>query len=453
MVSVKLSPIEITLTIHLSLSIDPSEQYPLAAFAEFLTNQHLESTLLEAVIESLDDMLVEAYCGEKHVDGNGDNRFQRSTTKTRTAVTTAGEHEFSLGYVKDTAARDDECEHFRPIEQLVDFDGKKRYQQDIAARTVDLATDLSYRDAVAHSQDLEKTPSKDTIRARVTEYGRKLTEFVSSRIDCTEADTVVPDGTNCYSQDDHREYHDVRITLAEDTETASRSLLDLSVNTSWDEIAQSLDTAEAITDDAKVVSDSEKGLVTAFETETRDHQLDLSHVPRTLGYKLWDDGALSLEDRKEIISEVSGELFHLKNSVEKHRPQEEYSAIRERIARTTERIEKTAWQLGQLSSPKAASYLREELDSMMTFAEDATDGFEVPWTSNPVERAMGEVAKRCKRDWMQWSEEGLEVLLQLRLTKYANPEHYDEFFDDLLQRSTHRKIRCSVSVTAKGGEL
>ncbi|GAA0457887.1 hypothetical protein GCM10008985_12540 [Halococcus dombrowskii] len=179
----------------------------------------------------------------------------------------------------------------------------------------------------------------------------------------------------------------------------------------------------------------------------------MSHVPRTLGYKLWDDGALSLEDRNEIISEVSGELFHLKNSVEKHRPQEEYSAIRERIARTKERIGKTAWQLEQLSSPKAASYLRGGLDSMVTFAEDAIDGFEVPWTSNPVERAMGEVAKRCKRDWMQWSEEGLDTLLQLSLTKYANPEYYREFFDEFLQRSTHEKIRCSVSVTTNGGEL
>src|SRR5699024_6296665 len=54
----------------------------------------------------------------------------------------------------------------------------------------------------------------------------------------------------------------------------------------------------------KVVNDSEKSLVTAFQTETRDHQLDLSHVPRTLGYKLWDDGALALADRKGIISEV-----------------------------------------------------------------------------------------------------------------------------------------------------
>jgi hypothetical protein len=287
----------------------------------------------------------------------------------------------------------------------------------------------------------------------VIDCGRKLTEFVSSRIGGSEEETVIPDGTNCYSQDEDREDHDVRVTLAEDTDTASRSLLDVSVNTPWNEIADSLDTAEVITDDATVVSDFQNSLVTAFEVENRDHQLDLSHVPRTLGYKLWDDGAFSLEDRKEIISEVSGELFHLKNSVEKHRPQEEYSAIRERIARTKERVEKTAWQLEQLSSPKAASYLRRGLDSMVRFAEDATDGFEVPWTSNPVERAMGEVAKRCKRDWMQWSEEGLDALLQLSLTKYANPDYYHEFLDEFLQRSVHRKIRCSVSVTASGGEL
>jgi hypothetical protein len=119
------SPIEVTVTIHFVLTIDPTEQYPLAAFAEFLTEQRLESTLFEAIIESLNDVLVEAYCGERHAQGNGTNRFQRSTTKTRTAVTPVGEHEFSLGYLKDTAATDDETAHFCPIEQFVDFNGKK----------------------------------------------------------------------------------------------------------------------------------------------------------------------------------------------------------------------------------------------------------------------------------------------------------------------------------------
>lgn len=160
---------------------------------------------------------------------------------------------------------------------------------------------------------------------------------------------------------------------------------------------------------------SRTALLRQFETNTRDHQLNLSYILCTLGYKLWNDGALSLVDRQEIILEVAGELFYLKNSVERHQPEEEYSAIRELIAQTKYRMEKTAWQLEQLSSPKASSYLRGGLDSIVMFAEEATDRVEVLWMLNPVERVMGEVAKRCKRGWIQWSEEGLDTLLQLAL--------------------------------------
>jgi hypothetical protein len=49
------SPIEVTVTIHFVLTVDPIEQYPLAAFAEFLPEQRLESTLLEAIIERTAD--------------------------------------------------------------------------------------------------------------------------------------------------------------------------------------------------------------------------------------------------------------------------------------------------------------------------------------------------------------------------------------------------------------
>jgi len=120
----------------------------------------------------------------------------------------------------------------------------------------------------------------------------------------------------------------------EDTAEESRSLLDLSVNADWDETAAELDDIGAVTDDATVVSDADSGIVTAFTDENRDHQLDLVHVGRTLGYTLWDDGVFSLDRRKEIVSEVIDEVFHLKNSVAKHRPAEEFAAIRSRIART-----------------------------------------------------------------------------------------------------------------------
>jgi len=178
-----------------------------------------------------------------------------------------------------------------------------------------------------------------------------------------------------------------------------------------------------------------------------------SDVGRTLGYNLWDDGVFSLERRTEIVTEVIDEVFHLKNSVAKHRPEEEFAAIRERIARTTKRIERTAWQLSQFGSRKAAGYLRRWLPSIVTFAEQALEGFEVPWTSNPVERAMGEVANRCKNQWMRWTEAGLEALLQLRLVKYANPDHYRTFFDELLNRSTKTTMSCDLTVEATRGKV
>ena len=65
--------------------------------------------------------------------------------------------------------------------------------------------------------------------------------------------------------------------------------------------------------------------MTAFTNENRDHQLDLVHVGRILDYNLWNDGVFSLDQRTEIVSEVIDEVFHLKNSVAKHRPEEEFA--------------------------------------------------------------------------------------------------------------------------------
>ena len=225
------------------------------------------------------------------------------------------------------------------------------------------------------------------------------------------------------------------------------------MNADWNKTAAELDDMDAVTDDATVVSDGDRGIVTVFSDESHDHQLDLVHVGRTLDYYLWDDGIFPLDQRNEIVSEVIGEVFHLKNSVAKHRPNEEFAAIRERIARTTERIEKTAWQLNQYGSEKAAGYLRGWLPSIVTFAEAAIEGFEVPWTSNPVERLMGEVSKRCKNQWMRWTAEGLEALLQLRLVKYADPSYYQLFVDKLLQRSIKTTINCDLSIESTRGKL
>jgi hypothetical protein len=69
------------------------------------------------------------------------------------------------------------------------------------------------------------------------------------------------------------------------------------------------------------------------------------------------------------------EVFHLKNSVAEHCPNEEFAVIRKRIAVTADRIKKAAWQLDQYGSEKAAGYLYVWVQSIVKFAEVAIEGF------------------------------------------------------------------------------
>ena len=74
------------------LVYNPSDH--VGPLAESLTEQDLDSIVLEELVGSLDEQLVEDYCGEKHARGSGQNRYQRAGTSTRSATTTAGEHSF-----------------------------------------------------------------------------------------------------------------------------------------------------------------------------------------------------------------------------------------------------------------------------------------------------------------------------------------------------------------------
>jgi hypothetical protein len=53
----------------------------------------------------------------------------------------------------------------------------------------------------------------------------------------------------------------------------------------------------------------------------------------------------------------------------------------------------------------------------------------------------------------RWTAEGLEALLQFRLVKYADPEHYQSFLDELLRRSTKTAMSCDRSIESTRGKL
>jgi len=66
-----------TIDVRFTISIDEDKTVPLATLAEFVTEQNIESVLLESMVESLDASRVEALCGKKHAHGNGERSLDR----------------------------------------------------------------------------------------------------------------------------------------------------------------------------------------------------------------------------------------------------------------------------------------------------------------------------------------------------------------------------------------
>lgn len=420
-----------TSDVRLDLRIAEDKSITVGALAKEFHDQGLGRIQFEQLIERLDDRAVRASCGKKHKQGNGTKRYQRSGTDTRSITTVLGESTLRLTYVEDTTAAEDEQSHFRPIEEILTFNGQKQYQQCISFTAATFATKTSYRDAAALGDRLLPMLSPASINRRVIDYGPQLQEHLAEHTEDRGFQTVIPDGTKLHSQEEDA-FHDIHVSLSrggvgEEFET---SLLDVSVDEPWETIATDLTDRSVITDDAAVVSDGEKSLIGAFCHGDRPHQFDLVHAPRSLMHTLWEDAQLPLKKRKAYTNELCGDILHLKNSVELHHQAEDWDAIRTRIASTEARLERTAWHLELDGCTESARFVRKWKPGLTRFAEAAIEGRRIPWTSNAVERVMGEVSKRCKHQWMRWTRDGSQAMLTLTSVNVIHPELYADFARD-----------------------
>jgi len=250
-------------------------------------------------------------------------------------------------------------------------------------------------------------PSPTTINRRAKKYGHKLKQFLPDCVAGTDADAVIPDGTKCHSQDDDRSSHSVQATLGEDTAEASHApcWICRSTLTGTKLPPNSMISAQSLTtrrSSVTLIAASSQPLPTKTVTTSLISSTSAERWVTPSGTMASSLGP-SEGDRFEVIDEV----FHLKNSVAKHRPAEEFAAIRSRIARTRAiREDSVATGAVRVSKGCRVSSAVAAVDCDVRRAR--CRGFEVPWTSNPVERLMGEVSKRCKNQWMRWTAEGLK---------------------------------------------
>jgi len=440
---------ETVVSVQVKLRIPEDINVTVGNISTGIHNLGIEKKVVEDVIHTIDRKMVEEYCGPANTRSNGRKRYRRAGTRERHPVTSVGRLDLKLHRVKDTHRTKNRT--FRPVENVIGFDGRNIYQDDISMISAELATKMSYRDATIEGRLFTDMPSPSTINRRVIHYGKEAQRLNCQEIRQAEIKTVFPDGTKCHSQE-KKTKNEINVSLGLD-KNGEKVLLDARVNKPWEDTAKVLDEANALDKKAVVIGDGDSEMINAMVTGERTFQMDLIHTFRATSYKLWQDSKLSLDDRRAILKELEAALYTLKNSVRKHLRDGNVQALRDRINLTVDTLKKLAKRLLKLGCYKAAEFIRQFSNTAVTFARLAVEGEKVPWNSNIIERLMGEISKRCKHKWMRWTTKGLEAILNIILMRYTSEEKYEKFKQKITKAENLKFINGEVKIISAGGEL
>lgn len=310
---------------QIKIRIPEDKNLTVGNLATAVHNMNIPKMVTEEIIHTLDGEKTEEYCGPANARGNGGKRYRRAGTKQRHPKTSVGPLDLKLHVVKDIHTG----RTFRPIEDMVEFEGQKVYQEDVSMVSAELATKMSYRDAATEGELFTQMPSPSTINRRLIEYGKEAQDHNRQSVHGAGVKNVFSDGTKCHSQEKETK-NDVNVSLGVD-EGGNKVLLDTRVNAPWEATANVMEEDNALDREAVITADNEREMVNALVTGDRKHQMDFLHIFRGTGFRLWQDAELTLQDRRKIIKELEATLYPLKNSVEKHVKDGDMDGLKNRI--------------------------------------------------------------------------------------------------------------------------
>ena len=378
------------------VSLIENTQIPHIDLAELAEQARTRSRReLTTLIERRQETLVEELCGPNY---SRDRMHRRGGSYTKTLITCLGEIRFKAKKI----IRRSDGKTSTPILKALDAK-RRKYSRGVRMRLAEFASKMSYGDACLEYEAATGVHvPKRTIHSFVQEIAPRLLEAGKM---AAKAETVIGDSTKVRAQAS-RKMNNVRVLIS-----GGGRMLALGVNEEWP-------TAKADV----LVSDGEPGLINAVEAKSR--QLCIIHALKYLLFTLWREG-MSLEDRHEAREAVRHIIFPLVYSARRH--PEDGERLRAMIDKTLEDLRRVARELRSRGYPKAAGFLERNARFMVTFAEVALEGVRTPYTSNRIERLMGEVSKRCKHQWMHWSTDGLRNILILVLVRYTDEALYEGF--------------------------
>jgi hypothetical protein len=363
---------------------------------------------LSEVIEAYQEKFLDELCGLKYKpEPNSVYRRAGSNRRPKTIVTPLGVVRFKTWKVKNHVTG----EVFTPLLYILQVQ-RRKYTRPVKAQCAELTSKLSYGDAREEYHRLTGVLiPKSTIHGFTQEIAPGMLEAQLNMQPQPQGLVIMADETEVRAIKTGQQ-NQVRIALS--VRDGSKRLLNLTVNKPYQPMPRR----------SILVSDGEPDLK---HQDPQLHQLCILHAIKRLTYTLWRERA-SKEEREHLKSELERILYTLINSTRTHASDGDHQALRRRIESTLNQLSNLAVTLKRQGYREASQFIIRNSKLLVTFAELALKGIRIPYTTNQIERLMGEIAKRCKHQWAHWSCEGLKNTLTFILIHYTNPTLYEEYW-------------------------
>jgi hypothetical protein len=396
------------------LYVDELPSIDLADLIEGLKEKNRR--FLTEAIETYQEKLLDRLCGLKHnPKPNSVYRRAGSGRRLKTIVTPLGVVRFKTWRVKNQATG----ETFTPILYILQVLGRK-YTRPVKAQCAELTSKLSYGDTREEYHRLTGVLiPKSTIHGFTQEIAPAMLEAQLSAEPQPQGLVIMADGTEVRDVKTGQ-HNQVRVALS--VGDGLKRLLNLAVNESYPPMPKG----------SILVSDGEPDLK---HQEPEMHQLCILHAIKRLMYALWRERA-SKEEREHLKAELERILYTLINSTNRHANDGDHQALRRRIESTHRELSNLAVTLKRQGYNEASQFITRNSKLLVTFAELSLKGIRIPYTTNQIERLMGEIAKRCKHRWAHWSTEGLRNTLTFILIHYTNPTLYEEYWQTYIHQGS-----------------
>lgn len=403
-------------------------------FRELMATRGLAG-VLELVLNIVDEHLCLSICRKtgnyKLPECCQDAAYEVANHRSRKLRTSVGSLRIKWRYLRCKKCRTT----FVPLREFLGLELHQSKATELERKVVEVVSEQSYRRGSAHLKTIGEIPvPKSTAHRWVAQS------------DCDKIDTgtdtleiLYADGTGykrrCEKSSGQDNKGQVRIAFGIDNKGKTRPLGAWSGD-SWKTIAANINGQRK--DDQPVanllLSDGERGLITALEPLCDSRQRCHWHAGHDLSYTMWSDGA-PLRERKDARGELAGIIgVELpKEDIEKV-SEEDRQFLMDEVDAAEVHVDKLYRRLVRKGYVQASEYiarLRRQLFSYVRLWLET--GLISPRAASWIERVMREVGRRLKRMAFGWSEAGAAKMSNIILKRFTNKKAWDEYWKKKLR--------------------